>query len=224
MSVREPVLRPVPIADLRPTQITVGMREVEAKRRAWRARMEKDTAAAGSDSANAKSAQKARDKAGEFLGRHAVPIIKGPNARYVIDHHHLCRALHEEGQETVLVNIVADLSALSIEDFWFNMDCRGWMHPFDETGKRRDYESIPKTMAGLKDDPYRSLAGELRFAGGFAKDITPFSEFLWAGFLRNRIKAKTVEADFDAALAVALNYAKGQDAAYLPGWCGPSRR
>ena len=29
---REPVLQPVPIESLRPTQITVGMREVEEKR------------------------------------------------------------------------------------------------------------------------------------------------------------------------------------------------
>ncbi len=35
---REPTLRPIPIGDLRPTQITVGLREVEAKRKAWRAK------------------------------------------------------------------------------------------------------------------------------------------------------------------------------------------
>jgi len=42
-------------------------------------------------------------------------------------------------------------------------------------------------MADLADDPYRSVAGELRRQGGFAKDTTPFSEFLWADFLRRRI-------------------------------------
>ena len=34
--VREPRLEPVAILDLRPTQITVGMREVKAKRKHWR--------------------------------------------------------------------------------------------------------------------------------------------------------------------------------------------
>src|SRR5262249_48688453 len=34
--VREPRLEPVAILDLRPTQITVGMREVKAKRERWR--------------------------------------------------------------------------------------------------------------------------------------------------------------------------------------------
>ena len=33
---REPRIHPVPMTALRPTQITVGMREVKAKRKAWR--------------------------------------------------------------------------------------------------------------------------------------------------------------------------------------------
>ena len=219
MSIREPILHPVPIAELRPTQITVGMREVRAKRHAWRAKLDK----ADADKANPDKTTK--DKAGEFLGRHAIPVIAGPKGRsYVIDHHHLCRALQEEGQETVLVNIVANLSALGHDAFWFNLDCRGWTHPFDETGRRRSYDDVPSAIADLCDDPYRSLAGELRFAGGYAKDTTPFSEFLWADFLRARVKPKVVAMDFDAALAQALALAKGPEADYLPGWCGPSQR
>ena len=64
------------------------------------------------------------------------------------------------------------------------------------------------TVAKLIDDPFRSLAGELRRAGGFAKDTTPFSEFLWADFLRRRVERKTVEAHFQHALEKALELAK----------------
>jgi hypothetical protein len=32
------------------------------------------------------------------------------------------------------------------------------------------------------NDPFRGLAGELRNKGGYAKDLTPFEEFLWADF------------------------------------------
>ena len=77
-------------------------------------------------------------------------------------------------------------------------------------------------MADLKDDPFRSLAGELRRIGGFAKDTTPFSEFLWADFLRRNLSRKRVEANFDKALEKALALAKGKTAVYLPGWCGPA--
>ncbi|NLR98248.1 chromosome partitioning protein ParB [Rhizobium sp. P38BS-XIX] len=202
---REPILHPVQIEELRPTQITVGMREVKAKRKSWRTKADADG-----------------DKAGEFLGNHMVPAVLGPRQRYyVIDHHHLCLALLEEGVKDVLVTTVADLSRLDRESFWFVMDCRDWMHPFDAEGKRRDYSDIPKSIKGLVDDPYRSLAGELRQVGGYAKDTTPFSEFLWADFLRRRVKPKDIERDFDAALAGALKLARSKDADYLPGWCGP---
>jgi hypothetical protein len=79
---------------------------------------------------------------------------------------------------------------------------------------------IPKSVSDLVDDPFRSLAGELRRLGGSAKDTTPFSEFLSADFLRRRTKRKLVELDFDRALIAAMKSAKSLDAIYLPGWCG----
>ena len=75
-------------------------------------------------------------------------------------------------------------------------------------------------MTGLIDDPFRSLAGALRRSGGFAKDTTPFNEFLWANFLRRRIKRKLVETDFAAALKHAVKLARSDEADYLPGWSG----
>ena len=201
---REPILTPVPIAELRPTQITVGMREVEEKRQRWHERAERD--------------------GGKFLGQHMIPVLLGPKQRhYVIDHHHLARALQEEGVKNILVTVVADLHALQKSSFWVVLDNRGWCHPYDADGRRRDFNDIPTAVSDLVDDPYRSLAGELRQAGGFAKDVTPFSEFIWADFLRHRIKPKQVKADFSSALAMALKLAKSQDADYLPGWCGPTK-
>src|SRR5579862_120925 len=201
MTLREPVLTTVAIVDLRPTQITVGMREVLAKRKRWK--------------------EIAGKKGGKFLGSHMIPVVLGPKHRnFVVDHHHLARALHDEGVKEVAVTAIANLSALDSDAFWTVMDNRNWMHPFDADGVRRHYEDIPKSVTGLIDDPFRSLAGELRRAGGFAKDTTPFSEFLWADFLRRRIKRKSVEKNFAAALKQALRLAGTADAGYLPGWCG----
>jgi len=95
-----------------------------------------------------------------------------------------------------------------------------WTHPFVD-GRRWPYSDLPKSVDKLVDDPFRSLAGELRRAGGFAKDTTPFSEFLWADFLRRNMKRKAVETHFEHALEKALELAKSLDANYLPGWCGP---
>ena len=101
------------------------------------------------------------------------------------------------------------------------MDNRGWLHPFDAHGRRRSYEDVPRHIWDLDDDPYRSLAGELRTSGGFAKDTTPFSEFLWADFLRRRLKRRLLDTDFPQALVRALKLAKSAEADFLPGWCGP---
>ncbi|HXX08584.1 MAG TPA: ParB-like protein [Pseudolabrys sp.] len=199
---RDPILTPVSIMDLRPTQISVGIHEVNAKRKHLRKRDPK--------------------KIGNFLGDHMIPVILGPKKRpYVIDHHHLALSLHEEGIKKVLVTIVADLSELEPDDFWLVLDHHSWVHPYDENGRRRDFSKIPKSIAKLKDDPFRSLAGELRRVGGFAKDTTPFSEFLWADFFRRRMGRKAVKKDFPAAIKKAMKLAKSIDARYLPGWSGP---
>jgi len=199
---REPLVKTVKIADLRPTQITVGMREVKEKQKRWREKHGKDAA--------------------KFLGDHMIPVILGPkDHHYVIDHHHLARSLHDEGVVDILTTVVADLSALDKDAFWFNLENRSWMHSYDDEGKRRDYTAIPKSIDALIDDPFRSLAGGLRRVGGYAKDTTPFSEFLWADFLRRRMKRKSVEDDYEQAMEQALVLAKSMEADYLPGWCGP---
>jgi hypothetical protein len=72
----QPLLHSIAITDLRPTQMTLGMREVERKRAEWK---------------NLAPAQ-----TGAFLGSHMIPVVRGPKSRYyIIDHHHLARALHE---------------------------------------------------------------------------------------------------------------------------------
>ena len=65
MTVRDPVLTPVAVGELRPTQITVGMREVQAKRKRWR---------------------EMGKKGSEFLGKHMIPVVLGP------DQHHYVRS------------------------------------------------------------------------------------------------------------------------------------
>ncbi|WP_371425382.1 ParB-like protein [Tardiphaga sp.] len=201
---REPLLHPVPILSLRPTQMTVGMREVKEKRQRWRA-------------------HKSKRKQAELLGRHMIPVVLGPDQlHYVVDHHHLARALHDEGVKDVLVTVIADLTMVDVKAFWGVLDHRRWAYPYDAKGERRHFKDIPKSVTGLKDDPFRSLAGEIRRAGGYAKDTTPFSEFLWADLFRRRLSTKEVEADFAKALEKALAIAKSKDAIYLPGWCGPA--
>ena len=198
---RDPTVNDAEIAELRPTQMTLGFREVGVKRREWR---------------DAKGGK--REK---ILGRHAIPVVTGPKGRlYIVDHHHLARALQEEGEKTVPIYVLADLGRVKKEAFWTVLDNSGWCHAYDHKGRRCELGDIPKALDDMKDDPYRSLAGQLRRSAGFAKTDKPFSEFIWADFLRRRVEAALVEQDFSSALSQSLELARSDDARYLPGWCG----
>jgi hypothetical protein len=200
---REPRVHPVKILDLRPTQMTVGMIEVKDKIQRFK-EMEKS-------------------KQEDSIGKHMIPVVHGPDKRYyIVDHHHLGRALYEVGVKHVLVTVIGDLRMVDSDAFWGVMDNKRWVYPYDAKGERRHFKDLPKSVRDLKDDPYRSLAGELRRQGGFAKDTTPFSEFLWADFLRRHVGRKMVDGHFMKALEKAKSLAKTHDAVYLPGWCGPA--
>jgi hypothetical protein len=188
----------VQMTDLVPTQMTVGMREVEMKRQRWR--------------------EKHSHRAVSYLGRHQPPVIVGPDDRYyLIDRHHLTLALHKEGIWQLPVLIVANMSGLSSDEFWKTLEVRNWTHPFDDQGQRRSYDSMPASLDQLIDDPFRSLAGAFKRAGGYAKSKEPFTEFSWANFLRTRIPLEMIEYHFDHALALAMNVAHSAEAAVLPG-------
>jgi len=197
----QPQLIPAKLDKLHPTQITVGKMEVVQKRKQWGA-----------------LGKKARSTA---LTSHWFPAIAGPqNTYYIVDHHHFGLALIEEEVKSVSLLLLKDLSWLSPSAFWSVMEYHQWVHPYDSDGVRRDFDAVPGHLTQLHDDPYRSLAGEVRRGGGFAKDVTPFSEFLWADFFRSRIHRSLIEQEFSRALTTAKKMARRQEARYLPGWCG----
>ena len=187
------------IDDLRPTQITVGMIEVHDKR--------KHIESLG------------HHERKQFLAEHPIPAVVGLEERlYVLDHHHLARALWDASIETGVFSIEADLSTLHHEAFWIEMNARQWVHPVDGAGKRQDPDALPKHIKGLVDDAYRSLAGYVRNAGGFVKTDTVFAEFLWADFFRRHIRIEPGREGFDAAVARGLELAHSAEARQLPGF------
>jgi hypothetical protein len=196
----------VALADLRPTQMTVGAAEVAVKRAQW-----------------AQLKSKARDK---LLRSHWFPAVRGPRGRFfIVDHHHLGQALTQESVDQVWVMQLADYSAVEPGMFWRLMEFHHWAHPYDEKGLRQEFNAIPKRLEQLKDDPYRSLAGEVRKAGGYAKDAAPFVEFLWADFFRPHFDKKSLSSQGgqglpESAVVAAVALARGPQARFLPGWAG----
>ncbi len=134
---REPFVKPVPILSLRPTQMTVGMREVKDKRKRWRE-------------------HKSAKKRAELLGKHMIPVVFGPDQNYyVVDHHHLARALHDEGVNDILVTVIGDLTMVQRDAFWGVMDNKRWVY---EIGSRAQGRPVPQ--------PRRRIAPRRRLCQG----------------------------------------------------------
>ena len=199
-----PKVHEVEIHRLRPTQITVGLIEVHDKR--------------------AKLEAMKKHEQRSFLEDHAIPAVWGPDGKlYITDHHHLGRAAEEAGVDTGFFLVEEDFSKVPIAQFWPRMSAARWAHPIDQHGKLRSFELIPDHLTKLIDDPYRSLAGYVRDAGGYDKSPTAFCEFQWADFFRPRITIGATRADFTAAVAAALKLAASPEAARLPGYRGPAQ-
>lgn len=189
------------LQQLLPTQITVGKIEVREKRTEW-------------------SRLKAKERK-KLLESHVFPGVVGPGGvHYITDHHHLGLALLEEEVGEVGFLVLKDMSWLEPKIFWNVMEYFRWVHPYDEYGIRCDFNLLPKDLASMADDPYRSLAGALRRVGGYAKDMATYSEFLWADFLRDKFDRQRLVADFEGVLKQAGEIARSREASYLPGWIG----
>lgn len=193
----------IQLSQLRPTQITVGMLEVKHKRKRLRG-LEKRPA-----------------ELVEFILEMPIRVVLGPAGKaYVIDHHHLALALLKEDFQTAPMEIEADFSRLGQRAFWKKMISRRFVHPYNARGRERSLRDLPDDLRDLKDDPYRSLAGFVRAAGGFVKTPRPFAEFLWAAFFRERIAEKWLNHHFDTAVTRAVKLAATRAAARLPGYIG----
>ena len=191
---------PVRLAEVRPTQMAVGMRSVEVKRRKIERHVE--------------SSRKLR----QFLERRPVPAVLGPGEDYyIIDHHHLSLALWQSEVDEVFVCVVGDLSDMPKRAFFHAMAALGWLHAYDADGRKICPTRLPATLDQLQCDRYRDLAWSVREAGGFEKVPIPFSEFAWANFFRDRIPATVLSRDFELAHERALHLARSQAARHLPG-------
>ena len=198
-SIKSPIFE-TSLESLRPTQMTVGFEEVEAKRKSW---------------AKLKSSERKTQMREELF-----PVVKGPKGLlYVLDHHHAALALIQEGADQVRAGMVRELQHLSREAFWTYLDHFSWMHAYDAKGRKCPSDEMPARFEDMKDDPFRSFSGKVRDAGGYAKPPEPFQEFLWANFFREQFSSK--EIALDGAVDKAVKLARTDKAMHLPGWSGP---
>lgn len=205
------------LADLHPTQASVGMAEVRIK------------------------AEKLKDeiqRRGEgnflkYLLKHdkEEPVVIGPGGIfYITDHHHLARALYDLGVSKAYCIIVDNLSDERGDDFWKRMEDDNEVYLKDQNGNLITPDDLPTSIKDLSNDPFRSLAGTVRESCGFEKgdkssSAEDYLEFQWANYLRAHwaqtgIATKDIDTNFENATDAALHLAVQKDAASLPGYTG----
>ena len=196
----------IPIADLRPTQLTLGLSEV--KKRA--SKLEKMSPA----------------EREAYLEKKPIPYVLGPGKRlYIVDHHHLSRSLWSLNiREAVLGEKCADWSDVEERPFWRQMEMKGYCWPIDADGNRRPFSAIPHHIGDLTDNVWRALARRVR-GTAFENQDTPFQEFMWGDYFRTFMSRRLVELQFDVAVELATKVAKLPEAEDLPGFfhVGPSK-
>lgn len=192
----------LPLAQLHPTQMTVGLHHVHSKM--------------------GTTARHQGRKQIELLDRHRLHVVIGPGpAFYVIDHHHWARAWHNLGIESVPVVIKHNWSRMPPDRFWLEMEARHLVHPYDEYGERQALAALPHSIGEMRDDPYRSLEAFAQLAGGYEKVKQAYPDFRWADFFRRHIDGPLDSvADFALALARSVKLARSGKARGLPGWIG----
>jgi len=191
----------ISIADLRPTQLTLGMSEVTLRA--------------------AKLAKQSPDERQAYLERKVIPHVIGPGKQvFMVDHHHLVRALWTiDINEAVLGDQFADWSDLEIKPFWRMMESKGYCWPIDTDGNRRPYAAIPLHIGDLTDNVWRSLARRVR-GKAFENLDTPFQEFIWGDYFRTFMSRRLIEIQFDLATDLATKLARLSEGQDLPGFRG----
>ena len=191
----------VSIADLRPTQLTLGLSEVESRA--------------------AKMAAMTPSEREAYLLRKPVPYVLGPGKQiFMVDHHHLVRALWSlKMPEVILGGQLADWSGLETKAFWRMMEAKGYCWPVDADGNRRPYAAIPASIADLTDNVWRTLARRVR-GKAFEDQDTPFQEFMWGDYFRTFMSRRLIELQFDLAAELAMKLARLSEAQDLPGYWG----
>lgn len=185
------------VAKLRPTQVCVGFDEAAEKRKELESLSPK--------------------KLDALLQSKTIPCVLGPGEHlYLIDHHHMGLALTQMGHNECYVDVVHDLSTVPESKFYGVMNILELLYPHGPSGEQLPIYRIPKHLNDLIDDPYRSLAGFVRSRGGYVKTDTPYSEFVWANFFRDRIRIKTM----DQAIEDALKLSASDQAKNMPGFIG----
>lgn len=201
----QPLLE-LPLAQLHPTQLCVGLAEVRNRQKDF----------------GEESSQERRS----YLLSKPVPLARSAKGEvWMIDRHHRLRALLElEPAASAFGYVVLDVASEDPKLVLEELQLRGWLYLHDGRGVGpMSPAALPPNLLGLQDDPFRSLVWKLKKEGVIAAaPLIPFHEFRWGAWLRSRSLPPFSSLHLEPALPAARTLARSRSAAHLAGWQGPS--
>jgi len=194
----------VPIAQLQPTQMCVGLAEVRSRQLDF--------------------SEESGDQRRRYLRSKPVPLVRNASGLFwMMDRHHRLRGLIELAPESIAFGYIAlevssDDRSLVLEE----LERRGWLYLHDGRGLGPlPATALPSTLHGLQDDPYRSLVWKLKKEGYIEPEpLIPFHEFRWGAWLRSRSLPPFSSTHLDSALPAARALVRSRAASHLAGWKG----
>jgi hypothetical protein len=194
----------VAVAELRPTQLCIGLAEIRHRQ--------------------ADFASESRKERRRYLRRKPVPLVRASDgALWMVDRHHRLRGLLElEPDATAFGYVALQLARADPRLVLQELQQRGWLYLHDGRGQGPwPPERLPLTLLGLEDDPYRSLVWKLKLEKVIAPaPLIPFHEFRWGAWLRSRCLPPFRSMCLEPALPAARTLARSAAASRLAGWKG----
>ena len=194
----------IPLRDLRPTQLCVGLAEIQSRINDFR----RDT----------------NEQRRNYLQQKPVPLVRSAAGDlWMIDRHHRLRGLMDlDPEATAFGYIVLEIEVGDRASVLARLESLGWLYLHDGRGLGpQPAGNLPDTLMGLQDDPYRSLVWKLKKQKVIqAAPLIPFHEFRWGAWLRSRTLPPFHSLCLDPALPAARALARSQAASHLAGWIG----
>ena len=198
------------LEDIRPAQAAVGLFSIKDKA----GKIEKEWA---------------QDELEEYLQGEPNPAIISPAGKlYIIDGHHFHYALATANipkkRKRSYIDVLADFRSRSQVEFREYMVKNKYVYLKDADFNDISFDKLPKSFPALADNPYRSLAWIAKERDCFEKTKTPFAEFLWGEFFKNKgikLSSSLDAKELEKAIEKAMELCSAPEASGLPGHISP---
>jgi hypothetical protein len=173
----------------------------------------------------------------EYLEQKPVPYVPGPDGmKYIIDRHHFTRSLFELKEEFAqkfperFHEIQVHYQEVTFEDLnpadlshdeFINLMKENKLTYLKKPNGMGDFNKLPDSIGGLKEDYFRGLSWLVRKSGAYEKTDIPFAEFYWGEYFKKTVQIDEYnfsKSNIKKAIKAALEYS--EENSHLPGFKG----